>query len=338
MIEANVSVVERNDCSSSDLSEELLVSDEPVVLRGLAADWPVVRHALSSTGELLDYILSFYNGSDVGCFKAAPESGGRFFYKDDMANLDFEKYMSKLDLFIKEVLVNKDSSGRGYCYSGSENVDRFLPGFSSENYFEPLRELNPRMNFWIGNQSRVAAHFDMPSNVACCVAGARRFILFPPDQVENLYPGSLDFTPSGQSISLVDFHNPDFDRFPKFKQALEHARVVDLQPGDALYLPGMWWHHVEGLSDVNILVNFWWWQGPSYIDMPVNALYYAMLNIKDLPVQQKRAWKQLFDYYVFNEDPMAFDHVPAQAQGRLAKVNEQSARYIRSMLINELNR
>ena len=50
------------------------------------------------------------------------------------------------------------------------------------------------------------------------VAGRRRFTLFPPEQVANLYIGPLDLTPAGQPVSLVDQAQPDLVR---------HDLVVD---------------------------------------------------------------------------------------------------------------
>ena len=34
--------------------------------------------------------------------------------------------------------------------------------------------------------------------------------------------------------------------------------VADLQPGDALYIPSLWWHHVESIGVLNTMVNYWW--------------------------------------------------------------------------------
>ena len=109
-------------------------------------------------------------------------------------------------------------------YIGSTNVDHWLPGFREQNDF-PIRHLEPLVSIWIGNQSRVSAHYDFPSNIACVVAGHRRVILFPPDQLPNLYVGPLDFTPAGQPISLVDFCAPDYERFPKFREAVKTAQM-----------------------------------------------------------------------------------------------------------------
>jgi hypothetical protein len=222
-------------------------------------------------------------------------------------------------------------------YVGSTTVDTCLPGFRAENDIA-LGARDALMSIWIGNQTRIAAHYDFPDNVACVAAGHRRFTLFPPDQLSNLYIGPLDYTPAGQSISLVDFVNPDFVKFPKFAEALQHAQVAELGPGDALFLPSMWWHHVEALDRFNVLVNYWWRQSPEYMDTPTNALMLALLSVRDLPREQRLAWQELFRHYVFEADEASVAHIPPAARRVLAPLDADAARTLRGHLIKKMNR
>ena len=61
-------------------------------------------------------------------------------------------------------------------YVGSTTVDTCLPGFRAENDIT-IDGYDPLASIWIGNRTRVAAHYDLPDNIACCVAGRRRFVL-----------------------------------------------------------------------------------------------------------------------------------------------------------------
>jgi hypothetical protein len=196
----------------------------------------------------------------------------------------------------------------------------------------------PLVSLWLGNRTRIAAHHDLPDNLACVVAGRRRFTLFPPDQLGNLYIGPLDFTPAGQPISLVDFARPDFERFPKFADALKHAKVTDLGPGDALFIPSMWWHHIEALDSFNMLVNYWWRQSPPYMDSPMNALMLALLTVRELPPAQRKAWENMFRHYVFEADESTAAHIPQSARRVLAPLDEAAARELRARLLQKLNR
>lgn len=310
---------------------------EPVVIRRLITDWPAVKAGLKSDREMVDYLLQFYSDKTVVCYFAETDKKGRFFYTDDLKRLDFDSSRMPLNNVLNKLLESKNNPSSGTFYVGSTTVDVCLPGFRQQNDLE-LSGLDPLVSIWIGNQSKVAAHFDAPDNIACCVAGKRRFQLLPIEQVENIYVGPVDFTPSGQAISMVDFSNPDYEKFPLFKRAENSILIADLNPGDAIYIPSMWWHQVESLEDFNILVNYWWRDVARYVDPGLNALVYSMLCIRDLPEHEKAAWKALFDYYIFGNQKAKYDHIPEAARGFLAPMDEKLARKTRAWLINKLNR
>ena len=329
------SIPEVSDVAAEELSDELLASESPLVLRGLASNWPAVQHGLESADAIIDYLQTFDSGNVVTALYAPPEAAGRIFYNDDLTAFNFEYRRMALADAVKQVRAHLDEPSPASLYIGSTNVDHWLPGFRAQNDL-PVQHLDPLASIWIGNQSRVSAHYDFPANIACVVAGQRRVILFPPEQLPNLYIGPLEFTPAGQPISLVDFHAPDYERFPKFRDAVESAQMAVLEPGDAIIVPSMWWHHMEALSDFNILVNYWWRSSPAYMGPPLSALQHAMLGLRDLPEAQREQWRQLFDYYVFNPQAANFEHIPEAARGVLNPIDESTARQIRKMLRDKL--
>ena len=162
--------------------------------------------------------------------------------------------------------------------------------------------------------------------------------MFPPEQIFNLYPGPLEPTPGGQAISLVDFADPDFEKYPRFREALAAGQVADLEPGDAVFVPSMWWHHVQALTRFNTLINYWWSTTPKFIPTPMNALYHALWTLRDRPEHEKRAWKNVFEYYVFGPAARAGEHLPEPARGLLGPLDDAKARQLRAMLLNSLNR
>jgi len=170
------------------------------------------------------------------------------------------------------------------------------------------------------------------------VGGRRRFTLFPPEQIANLYVGPLEFTLAGQPISMVRLDAPDHARFPRFREALAQAQVAEMEPGDSLFIPYMWWHHVEGLSRFNVLINYWWSLSPAFIPTPMHALYHALWAVRDRPENEKQAWRNVFEYYVFGDRDRATGHLPPAAHGELARIDDDLARKLRAMLINKLNR
>ena len=321
---------------------DLMQAEKPVVLRGIAKDWPLVRKGNESPEAAMDYLLTFYQGRPVVGYSCAADIAGRYFYNDELTGLNFERGRVQLTEYFDRIRDHLGQPDAPSFYIGSTDLDIYLPGFRAENDLvlnDPMFATNPPVvSIWLGNRTTASAHYDMSNNIACCLVGNRRFTLFPPEQVENLYPGPLEPTPGGQVVSMVDFRAPDLERYPRFEAALESAEVADLEPGDILFYPAMWWHHVEALSDFNAMVNYWWNTSPAYIDTPQNTMLHALLSLRDRPEHEKRAWKALFDYYVFGPAERAGAHLPEHARGDLAPMDEVSARKLRAKLLNRMNR
>ena len=312
-------------------------SREPLLLRGLVRHWPIVRAAEDSPTAVEAYLRSFYQGATVNAVYGEPGHRGRLFYNEDISGFNFQAVPARLDKVLDEIRGQSHAENPAGVYMGSTSVDAVLPGFRSENEIE-LEGFDPLVFIWMGNRSRIAAHYDLPDNIACCAAGQRRFTLFPPGEIANLYPGPIDFTPAGQTISMVDFEEPDLERFPRFRKAVEQAQLAELEPGDAVYIPSMWWHHVEGQNDLNVLVNYWWRPVPAYMDTPANVLEYAMLAMRDLPTKEREAWRAIFDFYVFDFKEESIAHIPEGRRGVLAPMSDTLARRLRAQLLKKLNR
>ncbi len=325
--------------SPAELTDELLTRETPWIARGLVGDWPLVEEGKRGGYQAaLNYLLGFYQGRPITAFIAEPHINGRFFYNDTLEGFNFTQVDTTLDRVSTKLDALTSDATHPALYVGSTNVDAWLPGFRTENDL-PFGSRDPLMSLWLGNKSRVAAHFDYPRNIACCALGTRTFTVFPPEQLPNLYIGPWDLTPAGQPICMVDFHQPDLARFPKFEEAWSQALIAELLPGDALYLPGMWWHHVEATEDVNILINYWWSDTPAVLGSPTDAFNHALLSLKSLPPAQKAAWRTFFEHYVFADDTAAaVAHLPEDRRGRLGVVDDTTARRLRAELTNRLKR
>jgi hypothetical protein len=320
-----------------ELPSDVLGSPEPILIRGLVDHWPIVQAALDSPAGVEAYLRSFYSGATVNAVYGKPGEQGRIYYSEDLSGFNFNVVNSRLDSVLDDIRSQSHAEDPAGVYVGTTPVDKVLPGFRSENDIR-LNVPDPLVSIWLGNRSRIAAHFDQPDNIACCAAGRRRFILFPPAEIENLYPGPIDFTPAGQIISMVDFEEPDFEKFPRFSRALKHAQAAELKPGDALYVPSLWWHHVEGLEALNVLINYWWNVTPAWMDAPANVLDYALLALRDLPKPQREAWKAIFDFYVFDFEEESIGHIPKDRRGVLGPIDAMSARRLRAQLLRKINR
>jgi hypothetical protein len=319
------------------LTDEVLRSDEPIVLKNLVAHWPIVKQAKISNEAAAQYLLQFYRGLEVLEVQGDAALKGRFGYTADFGKLNCVAARKSFVQVLDDIFSAAQRISPPLCYMGTTSLNALLPGFSEANGLD-LRAQNASAFMWMGNRSCVPAHYDLPDNLACNVVGRRRFTLFPPEQLDNLYIGPLDFTPAGQAISLVDVRAPDYEKFPKYQIAERAALVAELDPGDALFLPSMWWHNVEGLDDWNVLVNYWWRQSHGYMCSPADVLDLALLTIRDLPPAQKQAWKHLLDYYVFNNTEEAVAHIPEQVRGSLGNIDDTIAGRIKAKILARLNR
>ena len=310
----------------------------PVVLRGVVRDWPAVRQAADGTQALLGYLQRFDNGSPVDAILTPPGALGRIGYEPGMTGFNFVRNRLPLRDVAEQVVRYAHFATAPAVAVQSALIPAFLPGFDLENRVDWLpHPVAPRL--WFGNRVTTPAHVDEWHNLACVVAGRRRFTLFPPEQVENLYVGPLDFAPTGAPMSLVSLHAPDLVRFPKFHRAVEAAMTAELQPGDAIYIPPLWWHHVESLGDCNVLVNYWWneiaGEGRD-ADSGFDALLHAILGIRGLSPSTRAAWAALFEHYVFGADAAKTEHIPAPRRGILGDLSREDSQRLRAHLRGRL--
>ncbi|NEZ04870.1 cupin-like domain-containing protein [Wenzhouxiangella sp. XN201] len=332
--ERTIEETERADAST--VIESVNGRAEPLVLRGLCTDWPLVQ-AADSPDAVERLLLDHYEGAPVTAFLGESGNDGRLFYNDDISALNFKPTRTGLDAVLSHIRQAREQSPAPTVYMGSMAMDHCLPSLKPTHSLA-THDLPTTVRIWIGNQSKVAAHHDVLDNIACVCVGERQFTLFPPEQLANLYLGPIDMTPAGQQVSLVDPDNPDFEAFPRYAEALEAGLWAELQPGDAIYIPSMWWHQVYALSSLNILINHWWRDVPSYMGAPGDVLIHGLMNLRGLPRRQREAWRHMFEYYIFDPPEDALAHIPESSRGVLGDMNEEQARQWRSMLRNKLNR
>ncbi|MDP3404167.1 MAG: cupin-like domain-containing protein [Brevundimonas sp.] len=326
----------RDAVDRATFEREIVPAYTPVVLKGQVADWPVVRAAQQGDAALVDLLKAGASERPLETFIGRPEIGGRFFYNDAVNGLNFERQAVPLGTTLDRLLAERADPQAGARYVGAASATDCMPGFEASHVL-PIVDTRVLPRLWIGNATTVSTHYDLSDNVACVGAGRRRFTLFPPNQLNNLYVGPLDFTLAGQPVSMVSLRDPDMERFPRFSEAMAHALTAELEPGDALYIPPLWWHQVEALSPLNLLVNYWW-TASGAPPSPFEALIHSVMTVRALPAAQREAWRQMFDHYVFeaNGDPAA--HLPAASRGVLGPMTPTLARRITDFLMAGLRR
>lgn len=318
----------------AELDVRLKEAREPFVVRGLASDWPLVRAGRESGGAARRYLLEHRRDRAFMAHVGEAGAGDRLFY-DRAMRMNFRTVQAPLETIFDRIDEQEQQADVAPIYLSSIDMQAFFEGLDEVNRL-PLGERRPLASIWIGTRTRIAAHNDVPDNLAVCAVGRRRFTLFPPEQFANLYLGPLDNTPAGRPVSMADLRNPDFAALPRLQDALDQAQVAELEPGDALFVPSLWWHHVEGLEPFNVLVNYWWRDVEGFLGNPEDALLAAILSIRDLPPEDRQRWRALFDHYVFSGGADARAHLSPEAQGILAPLTAETASRIRSKLLRSL--
>jgi hypothetical protein len=293
------SVEIRHDISPDEVAARLAGRDTPVILKGLVSTWPAVEMARRSSVELIDYLKACDAGRPAETFRQAPGGDGKYFYDEGSAGFNFQRTAIPLKMTLDRLNELRGQADAERIYIQSAPLKDYMPRFKAENPFD-VPGAEPRI--WIGNRAVTQTHFDINYNLVCMVAGRKRFVLFPPDQTKNLYMGPLEATISGVPTSMASLENPDFDAHPRFREALANAMVAELEPGDGLYVPYMWWHHVSSSEDLNVQVNYWWNTAGAEMGAPMLVLMLAMLGLRDLPADQNKAWQSMFDHLVFSRE------------------------------------
>lgn len=332
-------VAEFHDVNRQTFEQDIVSTGRPAVLRGLCVDWSPVEAARAGDEALCDFLRGAAVDTPFEAWFGAPEIGGRFGYNADFTGFNHDRRLATIHQLLDLLLRQRGHETPFSMYAGGIPVRKHLPKLLPDI---PMPLLDSRretlISLWLGNRTRTAVHWDLPQNLACVVAGRRRFTLFPTDQVRNLYVGPLDFTLAGQPISLVDLDAPDLVRYPRFADALAAAETAELFPGDALYLPSLWWHGVTSLDELGAMVNFWWRDGEAPLLTPLNALYHAVITMKALPPHELAAWRSFFDFYVFGDHGDPVGHLPEQARGILGKRTPELVGRVKELLARALGR
>ncbi len=148
-----------------------------------------------------------------------------------------------------------DPNGPRWC-SQQVPVERELPVLAARLDYPSCvpRELISAVNLWLAAPSTVTPlHYDDTHNLFAQVSGSKTFYLFPPENLDALYPGPLNS--GAQHLSRVNLFHPDFTQQP-LAASLSY-RVAVVHAGEVLMLPAFWWHQVVS-NDVSVSVNFWW--------------------------------------------------------------------------------
>ena len=168
---------------------DIVAKGEPAVFRGLVADWPVVRpRAGPDLRSLAQLLREAATNEPFEAWFGPPEIEGRFGYNEDFSGFNSRATAGDGRSAARPVAAPVRARQRPYSmYASGIPIRKYLPRLVP-TIPVPMLEHRTRetlISLWLGNRTRTAAHWDLPQNLACVVAGRRRFTLFPTDQLEE---------------------------------------------------------------------------------------------------------------------------------------------------------
>jgi hypothetical protein len=324
------------DLTGPEPFQQLVAGCRPVVIRGLVENWPVVQAAHLSPRALREYLSTFDAGGPVEAFFGDPAIAGKYYYNPGLKGFNFERRTMGLLEALEAIVEATNLPGSKSVYVGSVPTGQYLPGFAAGNPM-PLLDPGTAPRIWLGTAANVSSHYDTLDNLACVIAGRRRFTLYAPELIGSLYVGPIDNTMAGQPVSLAaSASSPNDPRFPLFHQVKDKALTADLLPGDALYLPKLWWHQVESTASFNALINYWWDAFSIGPDAPFTTLLLSMIAIAERPAEERQAWQALFDHYVFRSKGHPLAHLPTEQHGLLGPLKPDNYGKLRARVLHLL--
>lgn len=261
-----------------------LSADDPLVDKYISENKPVVITGTNLVGSAVRWDLEYLEQNmGIGDFSVFLSRNHKFKYYDDKklphgsndAKINFTPPTRRIDMkfpeFCRRIKDWKKGEERMYLQQALNNTvgPAIVQDFLNFNW-DWIND-KQRTHNWgsltsnlllISMEGNVTpCHYDEQQNFFAQVRGYKRCILFPPEQFECFYPHPV-FHPHDRQ-SQVDFERPDQSRFSKFREARGMEAVVG--PGEVLYIPIYWWHHVESImrGGYTVSVNFWYKTGPT---------------------------------------------------------------------------
>jgi [protein]-arginine 3-hydroxylase / protease len=235
----------------------------PVIVRGAIDDWPAMK--LWSPEHLK---VRFGNRQ----VRVARARNGTFY--DPKVGLHYEsiRFADYVDLLAAGKPIDRFMEFRVHELMPELFDDIIRPPYCCDaRWF--------RSKFWFtGPDTKSSLHRDLPQNLYAQLVGRKKFILLDRRftrmvHQHSLLSGVLSGVPN---YSPIDPEAPDLVRYPRFRGA--PLLVADLEPGDLLYIPSLWWHQGHSV-DTSVSLSLWWVRGPM---VAVATAAELLMHVRDL--------------------------------------------------------
>ncbi len=239
LCERSATIARRQHLSRQEFLENYYAANRPVVLLGLMQRWK----ALSVWSP--DYLKTAYGEATVEVMFGR-SSDPRY-----EINLEQHRKQMRFGDYI-EMLMRGGETNDYYMVANNRVLEgsELHPLLADIEMFPEYLNLDSwagRVFLWFGPKGTVTPlHHDTMNIFMAQIYGEKHVTLISPDQTHLVYNHFGVY-------SDVDCENPDFEKHPLF-QGVDKIEIV-LRPGEVLFLPVGWWHHVRAL-DIGITLSF----------------------------------------------------------------------------------
>lgn len=240
------------DMSPDDFRATVRRGGVPVIVEGAMDDWSAIER-----WQERDHLEALVGGDTrVYCRQVVD---GAEAYREDFLPTRFGDFLDEVFVagtsrnYLTQAVVF-EPVGFLRCVA-REVYPGFLQALAADCAIPGLvrREEVAEGVLWMGSGGQVTPlHFDPAENLNCTVLGRKRWVLFPPSAARALLVDDADGTDSmlsglEQLTAGGRWRGGDIDT----------VYVCETGPGDTLYLPAGYIHHVFSSREPSAALNFW---------------------------------------------------------------------------------
>jgi Cupin-like domain len=229
VVSANSMIDTVDTIAPTEFKRDFIDKNRPLLMRKVTADWPAMRKWSFEYFASLKLPKRLYLEKD-NVMQRTPE------YDE----LEYGDY-------IRRLMDDDGSASKRQGYLSVFKIFRAFPHLKEDVDFSLFSQfkLKNTVAGWIGPAGTVTGyHIDWGDNVFAQICGRKELRLVAPKDSKYMYPNNR--FDQGTTSSEVDVDDYDPQRFPLFERATEYRIVV--HPGDMLFIPRGWWHHVRSLD------------------------------------------------------------------------------------------
>lgn len=220
------SIERRSNLSADEFRDEYLLKNKPVVFTDLTKDWAAINKWSA------DFFKEKYGNLQVPVFSSNYSKPGKGYMSND-ADMNFKEFI--------EITQKGNTDLRLFLFDIFKYAPELKQDFQFPTIMDGFEKRLPFM-FFGGEGSEVTMHYDIDcANVFLTqFVGNKRVVLFSPNDSKKIYHHPMTVK------SLVDFKNPDLNKFPAVKNASGYETI--LTHGETIFMPSRYWHYMQYLD------------------------------------------------------------------------------------------